>query len=81
MPNYSNKNFWKSLIKFRTSIYRLLIETVRLYEIPLNDRSCTLCNIGKLADELCLSSNPSQLHINDFYPPSIKLSQTKYNKI
>lgn len=77
MPYYSNKKYWKSLIKFRTSIYRLLIETVILYEIPC----CTLCNIGKLADELCLSSNPSQLHINDFYPPSIKLSQTKYNKI
>lgn len=45
------KKFWKPLIKFRTSNHRLPIETGRWYGIPLNDRSCTLCNIGKLADE------------------------------
>lgn len=45
------KKFWKPLIKFRTANHRLPIETGRWYGIPVNDRSCTLCNSGKLADE------------------------------
>ena len=46
-----SKKFWKTLVKFRTTNHRLPIEVGRWYGVPTNERNCTLCNTGKLADE------------------------------
>ena len=46
-----SKKFWKPLVKFRTSNHHLPIEVGRWCGIPLADRTCTLCDTGKLADE------------------------------
>lgn len=49
--NIHTINIYKPLNNFRTTNHPLPIETGKWYGIPVNDRNCTLCNIGKLSDE------------------------------
>ena len=49
--NTLNKSSYIPLIKFRTSNYKLPIETGRWENIPLNERKCTLCNKNDIGDD------------------------------
>lgn len=40
------------IVKFRTSNYKLPVETGRWHNIPLNERKCTLCNQNDLGDDM-----------------------------
>ena len=53
--NILSKNSYIPLIKFRTSNYRLPIETRRWENIPINERKCTICDKNDLGDNFyCL---------------------------
>lgn len=45
-----NKNAYLPMIKFRTSNYKLPIETGRWENRPINDRKCTLCDKNDIGD-------------------------------
>lgn len=49
--NIHTIDIYKLLNNFRSSDHPLPIETGKWYGIPVNDRNCTLCNVGKLSDE------------------------------